>query len=125
MKLIAISLSAMAVLSGCAHTSKGYREQAPRLELFSDKAPQTVLGCINEKWQRDGRATQYTPLPTGGTVSVDIGTILISFGNLLMLVDAETVERKTRVRFYRMSGLGANDYRDVELQIKTCTESGS
>ncbi|OYU16447.1 MAG: hypothetical protein CFE37_00120 [Alphaproteobacteria bacterium PA4] len=113
-------MGAALALVGCARTSKGYREQAPRLELFSGKAPSGVLGCINEAWQRQGSTTQYTPLPTGGTVAVALPTLLLSTGNLQMFVDAELVDGKTRVRFYRMAGLRANDYRGVEDQIRRC-----
>ena len=118
-KAIILPLCAVLALAGCAHTSKGYREQAPSVELSSEKPPQAVLGCINEAWQRQGNDTQYTPLPTGGSVAVALPTLLISTGNLQMLLDAESVDGKTRVRLYGMA-LATNYYRSVENQIKLC-----
>lgn len=121
MKLTILPLAAALALTGCAHTTKGYREQAPRFELSSDKEPQVILGCITEAWQRAGRNPQYSPLPTGGTVSVPLPTLLISFGNLEMLVDVEAVNGKTRVRYFRMSSIVSDAYQSAEADIRRCS----
>ena len=42
------------------------------------------------------------------------GVIVRSDFTLQMLVDAESLEGKTRIRFYRMGALTKNDYKFVE-----------
>ena len=48
------------------------------------------------------------------------GVIVRGDFTLQMLVDAESLEGKTRVRFYRMGALTKNDYKFVEDQINAC-----
>jgi hypothetical protein len=120
MRLTLSVLAVLLALPSCAHTSKGYLEQAPNLELSSAKTPEKILGCINEVWQRQGQSTQYTPLQNGGTISVALPTLLISTGNLLMLVDAETIQETTRIRLYIMKGLSSKSDDATAEQIRKC-----
>lgn len=107
-------------LAACAHTTTGFRQQAPKFEMISDKKPETVLGCITEAWGPIGYTKSYTPLANGGSVSLDLPTLLISTGNKIGIVDAEGVNGHTRVRFYGFNSFRKSGNARVIDAAKAC-----
>ena len=119
MRFSAITILA-AALAGCAHTTAGFRQQAPKLEMISDKKPEAISGCVTEAWAKTRLPTSYTPLPRGGSVSLDVPTLLISTGNKFGVVDAESVDGRTRVRIYGINMVGAKQNRVAFEAAKAC-----
>lgn len=109
-----------AVVGDCAHTTTGFREQAPKFEAMSNKKPEMILGCITQAWGWMAYTKTYTPMTNGGSVALDVPTFVFSTGNKIGIVDAETVSDHTRVRFYGFNMFRKNDNEKVLSQAKAC-----
>ena len=75
-----------AVVGGCAHTTTGFRKQAPKFEAMSNKKPEMILGCITQAWGWMAYTKTYTPMKNGGSVALDVPTFVFSTGNKIGIV---------------------------------------
>lgn len=115
-----IVIAGTAILSGCAHSPKNWRERTPTLEKVTDKSVETVINCVSEYWQSKGATPNYLPRASGATILLALPGIVGPTGATLAMLDVDRTENGSLVRYYALKSIWSKANANEKARIATC-----
>ena len=118
---LTMTLAMIALLGGCAHSPKGWRERTPTLERASNKSVEAVISCVSDYWQSNGAVPNYVPRTTGATISLAVQGLTGPTGEILAMLDVDRTEGGgSFARYYALKSIWSKANANSTNSIAAC-----